>query len=99
MKSMLGFASLLAVGLIAASALAMIGAGSLSRAPVDGAAAPFLDFKSLILGLVIGLSLSWFAEIRWADMPRRVIAWLWANERNFYRGALALMLLGILIFY
>jgi hypothetical protein len=43
--------------------------------------------------------LSWLARVSWAELPRRVIGWLWANERNFYRGALATLLLGILIFY
>jgi hypothetical protein len=99
MKSVLGFVSLMAVGLIAASAVAIIGAGGLSRLPVDSAAAPFVDYRSLSIGLVIGLMLSWLARVSWAELPRRVIGWLWANERNFYRGALAAMLIAILIFY
>lgn len=98
MKSMLGFVSLLAVGLLTASAIAIVGAGTLTRAPVESGA-PIVDFPSLILGLVIGLSLSWFARVSWAELPRRIIGWLWANERNFYRAALAALLLGIVVFY
>ncbi len=43
--------------------------------------------------------LSWLARLSWAEMPRRLLNWLWANERNFYRAALAFVLLGVLIFY
>jgi hypothetical protein len=97
MKPVLSFVSLMAVGLIAASAVALVGAG-LFRVPTDGSA-PLLDYRSLSIGLIIGLMLSWLARISWAEMPRRMLNWLWANERNFYRGALALVLLGILVFY
>ncbi len=97
MKPVLSFVSLMAVGLIAASAVALVGAG-LFRVPTDGSL-PLLDYRSLSIGLIIGLMLSWLAQISWAEMPRRMLNWLWANERNFYRGALALMLLGILVFY
>jgi hypothetical protein len=97
MKPVLSFVSLMAVGLIAASAVALVGAGFF-RVPADGSA-PLLDYRSLSIGLIIGLMLSWLARISWAEMPRRMLNWLWANERNFYRGALALVLLGILVFY
>jgi hypothetical protein len=96
MKPVLSFVSLMAIGLIAASAVAMIGAGLI--APV-GNGAPLLDYRSLSIGLVVGLMLSWLARLSWAEMPRRILNWLWANERNFYRVALALVLLGVLIFY
>lgn len=99
MKSMLSFVSLAAVGLIAASALAIIGAGSMSRMPDAMHNGSMLDYRSLSIGLVIGLSLSWFARVHWAELPRKVVAWLWANERNFYRAALAALLLAIVIFY
>lgn len=97
MRPVLGFVSLIAVGLMAASALAIIAAGFF-RAPVDGTA-PLLDYRSLSIGLVLGLMLSWLARISWAEMPRRILNWIWTNERNFYRAALALILVGVLIFY
>lgn len=98
MKPVLSFISLMAVGLIAASAVAMIGTG-LMRMPVAGEGAPVLEYRSLSIGLVVGLMLSWLARVSWAEMPRRILNWLWANERNFYRAALAAVLLGVLIFY
>ena len=97
MKSVLSFVSLMAIGLIVASAIALIGT-TLTRYPVDETA-PLLDYRSLSIGLVIGLMLSWLARVSWAEMPRRVLNWLWANERNFYRAGLATVLLAVLIFY
>jgi len=99
MKSALSFVSLMAVGLIAASAVAIIGAGGLAQLPMDGSGMPLIEYRSLSIGLVIGLMLSWLARVSWSEVPRRVLAWLWANERNFYRAALALVLLGVLILY
>lgn len=99
MKSMLSFISLIAVGLMAASAVAIIGFGFMPNGGGLRPSTPVLDYRSLSIGLVIGLSLSWFARVHWAELPRRVLTWLWTNERNFYRGALALLLLGIVIFY
>jgi hypothetical protein len=97
MKPVLSFVSLMAIGLIAASAIALIGT-TFTRLPADGTT-PLLDYRSLSIGLVIGLMLSSLARLSWAEMPRRVLNWLWANERNFYRAGLAGVLLGVLIFY
>lgn len=97
MKPVLSFVSLMAIGLIAASAIALIGA-TLTRFRADGVT-PLLDYRSLSIGLVLGLMLSWLARLSWAEIPRRVLNWLWSNERNFYRFGLAAVLIGVLIFY
>lgn len=99
MRSMLRFGSLIALGLISASALAIVGAGTLARAPIEASHALGLDYGSLLVGLVLGLILSSLARIAWGEVPRRMLAWLWRNERNIYRGAFALLLLAVLIFY
>ena len=97
MKPVLSFVSLMAIGLITASALALIGT-TLTRFPADETA-PLLDYRSLSIGLIIGLMLSWLARLSWAEIPRRILNWLWTNERNFYRAGMAVALVGILIFY
>ena len=97
MKPVLSFVSLMAIGLIAASAIALIGA-TLMRFPADGST-PLLDYRSLSIGLIIGLMLSSLARLSWAEMPRRILNWLWSNERNFYRFGLAAVLIGVLILY
>jgi hypothetical protein len=97
MKAVLSFVSLMAIGLMTASALALIVAGP-AHGPA-GEATPLIDYRSLSIGLVVGLMMSSLARLSWAEMPRRFLNWVWANERNFYRVALAILMIGIIIFY
>jgi hypothetical protein len=106
MKSVLGFFSLLAVGFLAAGVLAVVstspGALSVSRLPIglgSGEGSGELDLTSLLLGLAAGLLLATLARISWAELPRRSIDWLLANERNFARLAWAALFIGVLYFY
>jgi hypothetical protein len=97
MKTVLSFVSLMAIGLITASALALVISGP-AHGPA-GNAAPLVDYRSLSIGLIVGLMLSSLARLSWAEMPRRILNWVWANERNIYRAALAAVMIGIIIFY
>jgi hypothetical protein len=101
MKALLGFLSLVALGLIAAVVivLAMTGGGDglvARRIFEDGFR---LDYPSLLLGLVLGLVMATIARISWAELPRRIVLWLVANERNFYRVATAAIMVGVILFY
>ncbi|MEQ1713068.1 MAG: hypothetical protein ABL908_16925 [Hyphomicrobium sp.] len=106
MRSMFGFLSLLALGLMLAVALALVGAGLSASGGGFEARQSFglpggfqLDYPSLLLGLALGIVMATLARLSWAEMPRRLALWLMANERNFYRGAMAAMFLGVLMFY
>jgi hypothetical protein len=101
MKSVLGFFSLLALGVLGAGVLAVVGSGPLSQlhanAPYgDGAG---IDMGSLLMGLAAGLLLATLARVSWAELPTRVVSWLLANERNFARLAWGLIFIVILFFY
>lgn len=102
MRAMFGFLSLLALGLMAAVAISLAGKGmSPGLAGLD-ARHPggfHLDYPSLLLGLALGIVMATLARLSWAEMPRRLALWLMANERNFYRTAMAAMFLGVLMFY
>ena len=102
MRSVLGFFSMLAVGFLVAAWLAVIGSGPVAQFP-NTAMHPgqgfTLDYGSVLLGLAIGLILPLFGRFSWADLPRRAIAWMLTNERNFYRAGMAAVLLGVLLFY
>jgi hypothetical protein len=95
-----GFLSMVAVGLMLAVAVTMSVVG-LAADPTQGiiGRGARLDYVSLLLGLALGLSISNLGRIHWGDLPRRVANWLLANERNCYRVAWAAILLGILLFY
>jgi len=101
MKSVLGFFSLLAFGVLAAGVLAVVASGSLPRLPFGEGTGEGLniDLGSLLVGLAAGLLLSALARISWAELPRRTVSWLLANERNFARLAWGFLFVVILLFY
>ena len=99
MRVSLNYLSLLALGLLIAGAIALTLNGlGIWVDPAEGGALP-LDYASLVLGLALGLSLSSLADIDWLELPLRFVTWLWENERNFYRLGMAVMLVGVLLFY
>lgn len=100
LRSIAGFLSLLAVGLMLAVATAFIVVGLSTRgAPAAPPATPRLDYVSLCLGLLLGVSIGQLARVTWSEMPRRVANWLLVNERNFYRVGWAAILLAVLLYY
>lgn len=102
MRSILGFLSLLALGLMIAVALAIAGGSLSAHWPGLNARHPGefrLDYPSLVLGLAVGMLMATLARMSWAEMPRRLALWLLANERNFYRMGMAAVCLGVLVFY
>lgn len=102
MRFMLGFFSLLALGIMVAVAIAVAGAGLSAEWSGLEARRPGgfrLDYPSLVLGLALGLVMGTLARLSWAELPRRIALWLMVNERNFYRGAMVIICLGVLMFY
>jgi hypothetical protein len=101
MRHVLGFISFVALAVIAAGALGVAGLGPLSQqGGAHAAAGDFsLDYRSLLAGTVLGVALSSVSRWSWADMPRRVIAWIYANERRLFRCAWAGLFLAVLLFY
>lgn len=99
MRSLAAFASLLALGLLAGGAI------MLAARPADmvlahsaGSSAVF-DFRSMLIGLLLGVTFSNLSRVPWLDLPRRAATWVVDNERNLYRAALAVMFVGVLMFY
>lgn len=111
MRSALGFFSVLAAGLLIAALVAVIGGGPAAQFPGavlnGGSALPVsamqgsraLDIPSLLIGLVLGVGLSFAGRLSWAELPRRLVHWIASNERNFYRAGMAAVMIGILVFY
>ena len=85
MKSVLGFFSALALGLFAATVVAMSLKSPIVHKSIGGEVSGWmnLDFASLLLGLALGLGLATLARVGWADLPRRLANWIVANTRNF----------------
>jgi hypothetical protein len=100
MRTLLGFAGTLALGLMIAVALAFLvmaaagNGGPIARPRGDG-----LDYFSLTIGLVVGIGLGTLGRISWGELPRQIVNWMFANERNFYRLAMAAGFITVLLFY
>lgn len=58
-----------------------------------------LEFNSLIIGLVLGLTLGAVGRCNWSDIPRRVVTWFLVREQRFFYYALIAVCGGVLIFY
>lgn len=100
LRTIAGFLSLLALGLIlaVATAFVVVGLNSRSGLPADQVGAR-LDYVSLCLGLLLGVSIGQLARVSWSELPRRVANWLLINERNFYRIGWAVILIAVLLYY
>lgn len=101
MRQVLGFLSFVAIALIAAGALGVAGLGPLSQHASEevNAGAFTLDYRSLLLGTVLGVALTHLGRLPWGEMPRRAITWLFANERKLIRCGYAAAFLAVLLFY
>lgn len=101
MRSIASFASLLALGLLAGGILTMATSGSKTSGAlangIDGTGG--LEFRSLLIGLMLGLVLSNLSRVPWTEFPRRVVAWVLSYEHNFFYAGVAVFLLFVLIFY
>lgn len=95
MKTVIGFLSMLAAGLILAVAFGLV-----TRPPgCASATAAGIDYVSLTLGLALGLSLAQIGQVAWGELPRRIAGWMVVNERNFYRWTWVAILLAVLLYY
>lgn len=101
LRFVFGFFSLLALGLMVAVTLNYIATG-VAQKPFGATIAGHrlnLDVGSLMLGLALGLTMATLARIRWTDVPRSMVSWFIVNERWLHRVAMALILVGVLVFY
>lgn len=101
MRQSLSFLSLIALAVLAAGMVGVVGLGPIDGHTSAGATAGTftLDYRSLLLGTIFGVALSALIRLSWAELPRRTIAWFYANERRLIRCGYAGILLGVLLFY
>lgn len=99
MRSVLQFFSILALGVMTLSVLALMlpwlnSHGVQAMVPGTG-----LHMGSAVLGLAVGLGFGILARYHWADIPRRMVTWFLVRERQFFYYALIAGCLGVLLFY
>jgi hypothetical protein len=99
-RSVLSFFSVLAFGAMTAAAFFALMPWFSGHVPAsvrsltDG-----LQFDSLMIGLVLGLTLGAIGRYNWADIPRRIVTWFLVRERQFFYYALIAICGAVLFFY
>ena len=58
-----------------------------------------LQFSSLIIGLVFGLTLGTIGRYDWADVPRRIVTWFLVREQMFFYYLLIAVCAAVLFLY
>jgi hypothetical protein len=95
MRAVLGFFSMLALGVIIAAALVVAPTGFGN----EGTRAEPLDYMSVIIGLSIGVVIALLATVSWSEVARQVGAWLLSQTRRLFLVALAAMFVAILFYF
>lgn len=92
---------MLAFGVMTAGALIVIAPWLSGRAPGSrlGAGAASLHMESLLLGVVLGLTVSVLARFHWAEIPRRAVTWVLVRERQIFYYIMITGCVAVLLFY
>jgi hypothetical protein len=100
MRSVLSFFSVLAFGAMTAALLIAILPWVSGHASENLKAwTEDLQFNSVMLGLIFGLTLGSLGRYNWTDVPRRVVTWFLVRERLFFYYALIAVCAGVLLYY
>ncbi len=99
-RSILSFFSVLAFGAMTAAAFFALMPWFSERVPESvRSLIQALEFNSLIIGLVLGLTLGAAGRCNWADIPRRAVTWFLVREQKFFYYALIAACGAVLFFY
>lgn len=99
MRSVLQFFSMLALGVMTLSMLALTLPWFGGQGAQPTASSGPLHMESALLGLAVGLMLGILARYHWSDFPRRVVTWFLVRERQFFYYVLIAGCVGVLLFY
>jgi uncharacterized membrane protein YphA (DoxX/SURF4 family) len=99
-RPILSFFSALAIGTMAAALLIALAPWATMHAPSGlKPAIAELQFNSLIIGLLVGLTLGSLGRYNWSDIPRRAVTWFLVRERQMFYYTLVAICGVVLFFY
>ncbi len=99
-RSVLSFFSVLAFGVMTAAAVFALTPWFAGHVPDNvRSLADGLQFESLTIGLVLGLTLGAIGRCNWSDIPRRIVTWFMVREQRFFYYSLIAVCAGVLVFY
>ncbi|MET0408391.1 MAG: hypothetical protein ABW006_08485 [Hyphomicrobium sp.] len=99
-RSVLSFFSVLAFGIMASAALFAAMPWMSGHVPDSvRSATENLQFGSLAIGLVLGMTLGALGRCNWADIPRRTVTWFLLREQKFFYYSIIAVCAAVLVFY
>lgn len=99
MRAVLGFFSMLALGVMIAAVL-MIGVTSgVTNVEHFSAPGPLLDYISVVIGLAIGVVIVVLSQIRWSELPHRIVHWMIEHARKLKLVAWGAFFIAVLIYF
>lgn len=99
MRSVLGFFSMLALGLMIAAILVVAPSGVVNNpGRFDGVGVSF-DYMSVVIGLGIGLAIAVLGQISWARAARNIATWVMGQARRIWLIGWAAAFVAVLIYF
>jgi Na+-driven multidrug efflux pump len=99
MRAVLGFFSMLALGLMIAAVL-VVGATGIAKSPFNiKEAGPYLDYVSVVIGLGIGLVIAVLSQVSWSELPHRFAQSAFAHARRLRLFAWAALFVAVIVYF
>lgn len=100
LRNALNYFSILAVGAMFAAAIVALMPWLTGRLPAGTTiAGTVLNFDSLVLGMILGLTLGTLTRYNWAEIPRRIVTWFLIRQRHLFYYVVIACCIGVLVFY
>jgi hypothetical protein len=99
MRAVLGFFSMLALGLLIAAILVIGATGVMQNSAQLPGSGTLLDYVSVVIGLGMGVVIAVLGQISWAELPRRAARWIMSNAYRLRLLAWAALFVGVLIYF
>ena len=99
MRSVLGFFSMLALGLMIAAVLVVSPSGVVTNPGRFGGVGETFDYMSVVTGLGIGLAIAVLGQISWARAARSIAVWVMGQARRIWLIGWAAAFVAVLIYF
>jgi hypothetical protein len=99
MRAVLGFFSMLALGMLIAAILVIGATGIMNNPGQFSGSGTLLDYASVVIGLGMGVVIAVLGQISWAELPRRAAHWIMRHAYRLRLLAWAALFVGVLIYF
>jgi hypothetical protein len=99
MRAVLGFFSMLALGLLIAAILVIGATGVMNNQGQLSGSGTLLDYVSVVIGLSMGVVIAVLGQIPWGELPRRAAHWIMTHGYRLRLLAWAALFVGVLLYF